>query len=323
MTLAAAAAFLLAATNASALVMVSEHQSIWVPGSMETQPWDINNAGVVVGGYRLHDGGGFHGFIYSAGAFTTVDAPGTDSTVFYGINDAGEIVGEAGGSALTTAFKYVGGAFHPIDVPGAVGVVATDINNAGQVIGNYLTGSLEDGLEAHLFLQTGASIDTFPGSHGAAWSEALADDGSFAGFDNIGFLHHEGDFSDFGTDLLPRGLNNLGNIVGQTRGAIDGFLLADGEYTPFDVVSNFTVATGISTHGNIVGYFHDFTDGNEKGFLISKSQVVPAQSSPVPEPAIWAALALAFIAIGAVARRSRGAFNTRIRAADSGSGRLG
>lgn len=214
MTLAATAAFLLAPTNASALVMLSEQQSIWVPGSMETQPWDINNAGVVVGGYRLHDGGGFHGFIYSAGAFTTVDAPGADSTVFYGINDVGEIVGEAGGSALTTAFKYTGGAFHPIDVPGAAGAVATDVNNAGQVIGNYLTGSLEDGLQAHLFLQTGASIDTFPGSHGAAWSEALADDGSFAGFDNIGFLHHGGGFSDLGTDLVPRGLT-LGTSSGR------------------------------------------------------------------------------------------------------------
>ena len=159
----AALAFLLlavAGNSAAAAAPLTDYESILFPGSLETHPWDINSAGVVAGAYRMPDGGGFHGFIYSAGVFTTIDAPGADSTVIYGINDSGEAVGAAGGGAITSAFKYYGGAFQEITIPGATGVVATEINNSGQVVGNYSTGSLDSGLVNHMFLLTGATITT-------------------------------------------------------------------------------------------------------------------------------------------------------------------
>jgi hypothetical protein len=53
----------------------------------------INNAGEIVGDYfdsNLRQ----HGFLLSGGIYTTLDVPGSQSTVLSGINDAGQIVGD-------------------------------------------------------------------------------------------------------------------------------------------------------------------------------------------------------------------------------------
>jgi probable HAF family extracellular repeat protein len=288
--------------RATAAALITSYESILFPGSIETHPWDINSAGVVVGEYRLPDRGGFHGFIYSGGVFTTVEAPGADSTTLYGINDQGEVVGEAGGGAITTAFKYSNGVFENITIPGAAGVVALDINNSGEIIGNFLTGSLDAGLEGHLFTLTAGGLTTFEGPHSAAWSEALSNNGSFAGFGPGGFFHNTAGFHEIG-GLDPRGLNDLGHIVGQT-GTIDGFLFNRGRFEVFDVGSGFTVATGINNEGAIVGYFHDFTDGREKGFLLDRGQV--ALPEGVPEPSSWIGMLTGFAMLGGAFRLQSG-----------------
>jgi probable HAF family extracellular repeat protein len=46
----------------------------------------INAAGQIVGNYN-DSSGGLHGFLYSGGVYTTIDAPlGAQGTVVYGIN---------------------------------------------------------------------------------------------------------------------------------------------------------------------------------------------------------------------------------------------
>jgi len=54
----------------------------------------INDAGQVVGQYLASDGL-FHGFLYSNGAYVTIDDPASDAggTTPQAINDAGQIVG--------------------------------------------------------------------------------------------------------------------------------------------------------------------------------------------------------------------------------------
>ena len=52
----------------------------------------INDAGQIVGDY-LDSSGTMHGFLYSAGIYTTLDDPLGIRTVASGINDAGQIVG--------------------------------------------------------------------------------------------------------------------------------------------------------------------------------------------------------------------------------------
>ncbi len=69
-----------------------------VPGSRGTTAYGINNLGVTVGSYTDSNNRG-HGFLYNDGVFTTFDAPGGGGTL-YGINDLGEIVGQAGGGSF-------------------------------------------------------------------------------------------------------------------------------------------------------------------------------------------------------------------------------
>jgi probable HAF family extracellular repeat protein len=52
---------------------------------------DVNNAGEVVGVY--YDGNTEHGFLYANGKFTDIDFPNANTTIAFGINDKGDIVG--------------------------------------------------------------------------------------------------------------------------------------------------------------------------------------------------------------------------------------
>jgi probable HAF family extracellular repeat protein len=58
----------------------------------DTEAFGINDSGQIVGLFL--DGTGPHGFLYTAGIFTTIDNPSaTSDTVAFGINNSGQIVG--------------------------------------------------------------------------------------------------------------------------------------------------------------------------------------------------------------------------------------
>jgi hypothetical protein len=61
------------------------------PGSTNTQAWDVNPTGIIIGQYTA--AGRTHGFSYEAGEFTAIDVPGSSMTVARGINPRGDIVG--------------------------------------------------------------------------------------------------------------------------------------------------------------------------------------------------------------------------------------
>jgi probable HAF family extracellular repeat protein len=80
-----------------------------------------------------------HGFLYTGGSFTTIDAPGARfGTSAFDINDAGQIVGRFYDSTGSHGFLYTGGSFTTIDLPGATGTGAIGINDAGQIVGFFL-----------------------------------------------------------------------------------------------------------------------------------------------------------------------------------------
>src|SRR5262249_38021223 len=66
--------------------------SLDFPGATDTNSFDINNAGTIVG-YFTDTSGVIHGYIWSGGVFTQVDGPGAIETRCFGINDAGTVVG--------------------------------------------------------------------------------------------------------------------------------------------------------------------------------------------------------------------------------------
>lgn len=123
-----------------------------VPGATATNPYGINNARQIVGGFA-DAAGKERGFLRSAtGAFTIVDFPGALNMWLSGINRAGQIVGEfqdAGGKGHGFS-RTVDGAFTPIDVPGATTTDASGINDAGQIVGGFTHTTVEPDLRRDL-----------------------------------------------------------------------------------------------------------------------------------------------------------------------------
>ncbi len=115
--------------------------SVSVPG---TTPSGVNDLGRVVGTYADLNGV-YHGFVYSHGTFTTLDAPGAGTfadglqgTTLTGINDRGQIAGFYFDASDTGhAFVYSIGQFTPIPDGEPNYIYPTGINNLGQVVGVY------------------------------------------------------------------------------------------------------------------------------------------------------------------------------------------
>jgi hypothetical protein len=109
------------------------------PGSTFTQPLGINATGTIVGTYA-DPAAGFHGFIYSNGSYTTVDAPQLDPTepphtLLSGINNTGTIIGEVIEGSSFRGFALSGGSFHFLNAPGTTDNLTSGINNRGDIVG--------------------------------------------------------------------------------------------------------------------------------------------------------------------------------------------
>jgi len=63
-----------------------------VPGSVFTQPWDMNPLGDIVGEF-IDNTGTHHGFLLENGEFTSISFPGAGATGARGVNPGGDIVG--------------------------------------------------------------------------------------------------------------------------------------------------------------------------------------------------------------------------------------
>lgn len=77
------------------------------------------------------------GFLDSGGTYTTLSVPGSIYTEPTGINAAGEIVGEYGGTGgAFQGFLYSGGTYTSLPS----GYIPSGINNAGQIVGYSYNG---------------------------------------------------------------------------------------------------------------------------------------------------------------------------------------
>jgi probable HAF family extracellular repeat protein len=164
----------------------------------------INNAGEIVGTYNTSyfSGGGWQGFIYQNGSFTTLDDPlGSGGTFADDVNNEGQVVGwYIDSNGVDNGFIYSNGIFTTIDDPLAgtasgQGTQAYGINDLGEIVGDYTDSSgVQHGFSAvdpvtiatgGIFQINGPSADvvTFAGSTGSlqlAQSQGFA--GTIAGF---------------------------------------------------------------------------------------------------------------------------------------------
>jgi len=164
--------------------------TIDVPNATGTIAHGINEQLLIVGEYT--DNLGTHGFLRDSSGFTAIDV--TDdagiafpSTILYGVNRAGQIVGTyRDWSAKSHGFLEDDGIFTEINFPNplATDTFAYGINPQGQIVGAYKDGS---------------------GTHGF-----LYDDGAFTPI-NVTFQGAR--------DTSVFGINRHGNIVGTYTGA--------------------------------------------------------------------------------------------------------
>src|SRR5262249_35725742 len=103
------------------------------PAASNVVATDINNRGQIVG----LDQTSFTGFLLSGTSYTHV-GPGAIASQAWGINDAGDIVGNARLTrSLAVGFLYRAGNYSPIIFPDSNMTFASGINNSGVIVGNY------------------------------------------------------------------------------------------------------------------------------------------------------------------------------------------
>jgi hypothetical protein len=142
----------------------------------------INDAGIVVG-WRFLNGGTIQGFRYIGGGnagFIDVAVPGANYTLPFGINNAGDIVGEFSDNSPSHFHGFLdhNGTYTVLDDPLATnGTWATGINNQGQIVGKYV-----DGSGTHSYLYSGGVYATLADPDGTATAvNAINDHGVIGG----------------------------------------------------------------------------------------------------------------------------------------------
>ena len=217
-------------------------------------------------------------------SFATINAPGASSTDAYGINAAGQVVGQAfspGGHA----FLDTSGTFVTLSVPGSTSTVAEGINDgvSATVAGYYTGGGTTRG-----FTYTGGIYTSGINAPGATATSiyGVNDTGELAGFYiqggiKYGFTDTGGVFSTIsagvGTNTQVFGINDVGTVVGVYRnGAGDHSFIYDGSLHALSndplAAPNSTYAQGINDSGQVAGYYYDGS-GAAHGFVAGNCSI--------------------------------------------------
>jgi probable HAF family extracellular repeat protein len=145
--------------------------------------------------------------------FTSIDYPGADRTIAYGINDNNQIVGYYANGTGYYGFLKDGENFNSFSYPGSA-TYAHAINNNGQIVGFYVNATSG----THGFLKDGAnfySLD-YP-SASETYAYGINDNGQIVGSYKDSTGYHGENFSSFNYSGLPTyayDINDSGQIVG-------------------------------------------------------------------------------------------------------------
>ena len=244
----------------------------------QTAASGINPAGDIVGVYA--DGvGRQHGFLLSAGQFSTIDFPGAVATSANGISPSGDIVGNytapytpgisdsapanspaycpaAGSAACIKGFLYRHGKSSTVLFPDHPGAIPQRITPDGDIYG-----CLHD-------------FDLMGSMFGAVWTR----------FRSGSLTANGGELAD-SSQSVPMSMNNgatpgghmiVGFWVDMMSNHRHGFVVQDGVFDSYDVPgSTLTASWDINPSQQIVGTFVDST-GHRHGFL-----QLPDGSAPI------------------------------------------
>lgn len=297
-----------------------------VPGAVQTNAFAVSNSGAVVG-YFEDAQLAVHGFQYSNGTLSYIDAPNTIKgngygTVVTGINDAGMMVGYAYISSTEVyAFEYDGSSFHAVGTNG-LGLVPTSISNSG-VVSGYSQSSTG-------FILAGNSLQTNSGPN-TFFTGGAADGNVLSGYRNSalggsrGFTYSNGIFTDTPIEVgasfsIPYDVNNAQQTVGYS------YFGNGGTSFYYDGVSFFSLPVGWDAHsindsGEIVGSYGFSGTNRSVAFILNASDLVsgfdltppnvsgypvvnPSTSQLLPEPETYPLLRAGLGLMGVVIRRS-------------------
>ena len=257
------------------------------PLASNTGAYRTNDTGQIIGKYS--DSSGDHGFLYSAGTFSTLDDPlaingdvTPNGTAALGINNTSQIVGRYIDASGYHGFLYSVGTYTTLNDPFAItvspdGTSAFGINDSGQIVGRYI-----DNSGYHGFLYNGGVYTTLddPLATQGTFPRDINASGEIVGYYIDGSGYHGFLYSGVYTTLddplatsgitMASGINDAGQVVGSyidNNGSWHSFIYDGGTYTTLDNPSatEGTFAEDISNSGQIVGYYQ--TAGVAHGFL--------------------------------------------------------
>jgi len=255
------------------------------PNSIATAPWDINDAGDIVGEYALERGMG-KAFVYINSVFISIEIPGAIYSSARGINNLGDIVGTyIDNKGQTHGFIYKNGNLTTYDVriAEATRTILTGINDAGYILGMYDDGSGN----LYGFLDANGNLSIINFGTDSTFTSGINNNNQIVGvyrpgtITNRGYLYENGIFSTvppIETQSQAFDINDAGYIVGDCylSGRRLGFLYDGIDITLFNYSgSTGTYLLGINNKGVIVGAYTD----NSLGFSRSLGFV----ATPVPE----------------------------------------
>ena len=198
--------------------------------------------------------------------FDTIDVPGAKYTVLWGVNSAGEMVGNYGQDTGNDShgFLYSNGIFTYFDYPGEAETVPQGINDDGLIVG------YAGDLSVVGFLYDGTSFTTIRhGNNSATFADGINNANYIVGgFGSVGATRgFELRGSHYKTLSPPpggwiyvyaNGINSFGQVVGSYTGAtVNGFAYKNGKYQTiiFPGATTQTEANGINDNGIIVGWY--------------------------------------------------------------------
>jgi probable HAF family extracellular repeat protein len=173
------------------------------------------------------------GFLYDSGTYTTLNNPlATGTTSAYGINDAGQIVGSYVDGTGIHGFVYSNGSYSTINNPlNPNNTVLYGINNAGQVVGQY--GGANGIMQGFLYSNGTFTTLQDPASPNFTQANGISNGGLITGNINIsqgpgfggtgfGFVYNSGSYTHLsypnstciGCGTIANGINSAGQVVG-------------------------------------------------------------------------------------------------------------
>jgi uncharacterized membrane protein len=194
--------------------------------------------------------------------FTTIDVPGAGYTGVFGINTAGDMVGNYGQDTNSDShgFLYRNGNFTYFDYPGETVTVPTGINDSNLIVGyagkNPVVGFLYDGTTFTTIRHGGDSATLTFGINNAG--EVVGGTGTIyttKGFEMSGSHFKRLNVPGQHVYVYGAGVNTFGTIVGWTES--DGFMCRTGKckIVDFPGALGVTEAEGINDAGIIVGWY--------------------------------------------------------------------